>query len=130
MKISGKFEVKMDPQTPGFEGKDGLQIGRFGLAKTFHGELSATSQGEMISAMTPVKGSAGYVAIEQVSGTLAGKKGSFALQHYGIMDESRDRLILEVIPGSGSGELASIKGAMKILRDEQGHTYEFEYSFV
>jgi hypothetical protein len=98
------------------------------IDKKFTGSLTATSQGEMLSAMTPTQGSAGYVAIEQVIGELEGKKGSFVLQHFGLMDKGQDSLILKVVPDSGTDELAGLTGSMKI-RIEQGiHHYDFEYS--
>lgn len=77
--------------------------------------------------MTPVKGSAGYVAIEQVSGKLSGKRGSFVLQHFGTMDKGADRLILEVVPDSGTDDLEGLSGHMKIIIEEGKHFYEFEY---
>jgi hypothetical protein len=97
------------------------------IDKTFFGELDASSKGEMLSAMTSVKGSAGYVAIEQVSGKLSGKEGSFVLQHFGIMDKGDDRLILEVIPDSGTNELVGLSGTMKINIEEGKHFYEFDF---
>ena len=103
MKISGKFEVKLNPLDTYAQGIDGIHLGRMSIDKKFDGDLDATSQGEMLSAMTAVKGSAGYVAIEQVSGTLSGKKGSFVLQHFGTMQQGSDRLVLEVVPDSGAG---------------------------
>ncbi|HBX67430.1 MAG TPA: DUF3224 domain-containing protein, partial [Balneolaceae bacterium] len=87
------------------EGKGGITLNRMSIDKTFHGDLDATSKGEMLSAMTPVKGSAGYVAMEQVTGKLSGKRGGFVLQHFGIMDKGNDRLVLEVVPDSGTDEL-------------------------
>jgi hypothetical protein len=107
----------------------GVKLNRMSIDKTFQGDLDATSKGEMLSARTPVKGSAGYVAIEQVSGILSGKNGSFMLQHFGIMDKGQDRLILEVVPDSGTGELEGLSGQMKIIIEEGQHFYEFEYQF-
>ncbi len=127
MKITGTFEVKMEPFEYSGQSKDGAQLGRMSINKTFNGDLSATSQGEMLSAMTPVKGSAGYVAIEQASGTLNGKKGSFILQHFGVMAGTESRLILEVVPGSGTGELEGLSGKMTIDIKDGSHYYGFEY---
>ncbi len=127
MKITGTFEVKMEPLEYSGQSKDGAQLGRMSINKTFNGDLSATSQGEMLSAMTPVKGSAGYVAIEQASGTLNGKKGSFILQHFGVMAGTESRLILEVVPGSGTGELEGLSGKMTIDIKDGSHYYGFEY---
>lgn len=127
MKISGEFEVKLNPMDGYAEGKDGIKLSRMSIDKTFHGELNATSKGEMLSAMTHVRGSAGYVAIEQVQGKLAAKKGSFVLQHFGVMDNGEDRLMLEVVPDSGTDELKGLTGKMAIIIEDGKHFYEFEY---
>lgn len=130
MKASGTFEVNMKPLDYSGESKDGAQLGRMSIDKTFHGDLSAHSKGEMLSAMTTVKGSAGYVAIEQVSGSLNGKEGSFILQHFGIMSGKDSRLILEVVPNSGSGELEKIAGTMEIIIKDEKHSYEFDFELI
>lgn len=127
MKASGEFEVKMAPLDAYASGSDGNQLGRMSIDKTFSGDLNAASKGEMLSAMTAVKGSAGYVAIEQVSGKLAGKSGSFVLQHFGTMNNGNDRLVLEVVPDSGTGQLTGLTGTMKIIIDSGKHFYEFEF---
>lgn len=80
--------------------------------------------------MTTVQGSAGYVAIEQVEGTLAGKKGSFVLQHFGTMNEGKSRLVLEVFPDSGTSELSGLIGTMTINIEDGQHSYEFEYELA
>ena len=128
MQISGKFNVAINPQDSYHLGFDGMAMRRMSLDKTFFGELEATSKGEMLSALTPTKGSAGYVAIEQVSGTLCGKTGSFVLQHFGLMDRGYDQLILEVVPDSATGELEGLKGCMKIRIEEgEQHFYDFDF---
>ncbi|HOP21326.1 MAG TPA: DUF3224 domain-containing protein [Gammaproteobacteria bacterium] len=129
MKVSGQFEVNLKPINASFNGEKGVHIGRMCIDKIFHGEFNATSKGEMLSAMTSTKGSAGYVAIEQVSGSLSGKSGSFVLQHYGILDKGHDKLILEVVPDSASDELTGLVGIMKINIEDGMHFYEFEYEF-
>lgn len=130
MKISGKFDVNLNPLDSYAEGKNGINLVRMSIDKNFHGELEATSQGEMLSAMTAVQGSAGYVAIEQVEGTLSGKQGGFVLQHFGAMDKGKDRLVLEVVPDSGSGELSGLAGIMSINIEDGQHFYEFEYELA
>jgi hypothetical protein len=127
MKITGTFEVKLNPLESYAQGVELISLGRMSIDKKFTGELSASSKGEMLSAMTSVKGSAGYVAIEQVSGTLSGRKGSFVLQHFGTMNRGEDRLILEVVPDSGTGELSGLTGKMSINIEGGQHFYEFEY---
>ena len=128
MKVNGNFDVSLNPQPFYKEGESGMTLGRMSIDKTFHGDLEATSQGEMLMARTPIQGSAGYVAIEQVTGTLFGKKGSFILQHYGTMDKGSDHLILEVIPDSGTDELVGLKGKMSIKMENGQHFYDFDYS--
>lgn len=127
MKINGKFEVTLNPLGSYAQGMDGINLARMSIDKQFKGELDATSKGEMLSAMTSVKNSGGYVAIEQVSGSLSGQRGKFVLQHFGTMDRGADRLILEVVPDSGTGELAGLKGEMKIIVENGQHYYEFNY---
>jgi len=127
MKVIGEFQVKLQPLEFYAKGSEGINLGRMSLDKIFTGSLEATSKGEMLSAMTSTKGSAGYVAIEQVIGSLSGKKGSFVLQHFGTMNRGKDNLILEVVPDSGSGELTGISGKMLIKIDNGKHFYEFEY---
>ncbi|MCG8436263.1 MAG: DUF3224 domain-containing protein [Gammaproteobacteria bacterium] len=129
MKINGEFEVKLSPGETYSQGEDGINLARMHIDKIFKGELTAESKGEMLSAMTPTEGSAGYVAIEQVRGSLCGKSGTFVLMHYGVMNRGKDSLILEVVPDSGSGELTGLAGNMKINIKEGQHFYEFEFEF-
>lgn len=127
MQVSGKFSVTLSPLDTYAEGIEGVTHGRMSIDKTFEGELNATSRGEMLSSMTSVQGSAGYVAMEQVEGSLAGKKGGFALQHFGMMSGDTHELIVNVIPNSGFGELTGISGKMNIRNENGEHIYEFEY---
>lgn len=127
MKIYGSFEVTLIPLDSHAQGQDGIRLGRRAIEKRFHGELDATSKGEMLSAMTSVPGSAGYVAVEQVSGSLSGRSGSFVLQHFGTMHQGGNQLIIEVVPNSGAGELAGLSGKMTIKIESGQHFYEFEY---
>jgi Protein of unknown function (DUF3224) len=126
--VSGTFEVKLAPQKPDNKEAESANIGRMSIDKQFHGDLEATSKGEMLSAMTDVKGSAGYVAIERVTGTLHGKSGSFVLQHNGIMTRGEPQLSVTVVPDSGTGELAGLAGALTIRIAEKQHFYEFDYT--
>ncbi|KTF18634.1 DUF3224 domain-containing protein [Pseudoalteromonas sp. 10-33] len=126
--ITGQFTVALAPIDGYAKGQNGINLGRMSIDKTFKGALNASSQGEMLSAMTPVQGSAGYVAIEQVIGELEGKKGSFVLQHFGTMDKGQDSLILNVIPDSGTDELEGLAGSMKIHIENGVHHYDFQYT--
>lgn len=126
-KVTGEFNVKLNPIEGYAKGIDGVNLGRMSIDKAYTGELDATSTGEMLSAMTATQGSAGYVAIEQVVGTLAGKQGSFVLQHFGTMDKGQDSLILNVVPDSGSNELEGLSGKMAIRIEAGIHFYDFEY---
>ncbi|MCA9918634.1 MAG: DUF3224 domain-containing protein [Anaerolineales bacterium] len=128
MKATGTFAVKLLSLEPYAVGNHGLNLGRMSIDKTFEGDLTAQSQGEMLTAVTQTQGSAGYVAIEQVSGSLHGKKGSFVLQHFGISASAGQHLILEVVPDSGTGKLEGLSGKMAILIEDGQHRYEFEYT--
>jgi hypothetical protein len=124
---SGTFEVKITPQPP--ETKDHSGLARMSIEKQFHGDLEATSQGQMIAAGTGAKGSSGgYVALERVTGTLHGRSGAFVLQHSGTMTRGAQELSITVVPDSGTGELASLCGKMNIKIAEGKHSYEFDYS--
>ncbi|MBP6671754.1 MAG: DUF3224 domain-containing protein [Bacteroidetes bacterium] len=122
----GTFTVEMKPQGDA-NVLNGVTTGRMSLNKKFEGDLTATGVGEMLTAMTPVKGSAGYVAIERVTGTLSGIEGSFVFQHSGIMDQGTQQLSITVVPGSGTGALSGIEGRFVIIIAEGKHSYEFEY---
>jgi hypothetical protein len=118
--------VQMEPQ--GAEHKaPGSTLGRMSIRKKFHGDLEATSRGEMLTAMTEVEGSAAYVALEQVTGTLGGRSGAFVLHHSGTMTRGAPRLVLVVVPDSGSGDLQGIDGTMQIEIVDGDHSYVFEY---
>jgi hypothetical protein len=123
----GTFEVKLAPQ-PADDYADGKALGRMTIDKTFHGDLSATSRGQMLSAMGVVKASAGYVAIERVTGVLAGRSGSFVLQHTGTMDRGQGSLSVSVVPDSGTDELTGLSGTMTIEIAGGEHRYRFTYS--
>ena len=127
MKAKGTFKVTLNPLEPYATGVDGVNLGRMSIDKTFSGDLHGISQGEMLSAMTAVQGSAGYVAIEQVTGTLNDRTGSFALQHYSTMAQGKDNLMLEVVADSGSGALKGLTGSMSIRIEQGVHYYEFDY---
>ena len=101
------------------------------IDKQFHGDLEGTSQGQMLAAGTSVKGSAGYVAIEKVTGTLRGRSGSFVLQHSGTMTRGAPQLLITVVPDSGTDQLAGLTGKMNIIIAADGkHSYEFEYTIA
>lgn len=123
----GTFDVQVIPQ-PAEDGIGDPAIGRMALDKTFHGELQATSKGQMLALRTTVEGSAGYVAIESVSGRLDGRQGTFALQHSGTMTRGAPLLDVIVIPDSGTGELVGLSGLLAITIVDGAHHYAFDYS--
>ena len=126
-RVTGEFDVKLTPQandTPA----EGSALGRFTLDKQFRGDLEATSQGEMLTAGSTIKNSAAYVAVERVTGTLHGKRGTFALQHAGVMTRGEGKLIITVVPDSGTGELSGLAGSMTIDITGGKHYYTLEYA--
>jgi hypothetical protein len=126
MTASGTFEVKLKPQADDSVGDP--TVGRMSIDKQFRGDLEATSKGQMLAVQSDVKGSAGYVAMERVIGTLGGRTGTFALQHTGTMNRGVPGLSVTVVPDSGTGELAGISGTMNIIIADGKHSYEFEYT--
>jgi Protein of unknown function (DUF3224) len=125
----GTFEVKLTPQSAD-EKAENPTLGRMSIDKQFHGDLEGSSKGEMLTAGTSVKGSAGYVAIERVTGTLNGRSGSFALQHSGTLTRGAPQLTITVVPDSGTGQLTGLSGKMTIQIADGKHSYEFEYALA
>jgi hypothetical protein len=124
--VSGPFDVKVTHQD---DSSGEPLLNRMTLDKQYHGDLDATGIGQMLTAGTEIKGSGAYVAIEKVSGTLEGKKGTFILQHAGTMTREVPQLAIVVVPDSGTGELRGISGEMKIKFAEGGkHFYELDYT--
>lgn len=124
--VAGAFDVTLAP-LPADARELGAAIGRMSLDKRFHGPLEARSEGQMLAYRSPVDGSAGYVAMELVSGTLEGRQGSFVLQHSGTRDRGAMALDLQVVADSGTGELTGLRGHMGIDITEGRHFYRFHY---
>ena len=122
----GSFEVELAPleletRTPG------SLLGRMSIAKQFAGDLVGRSEGQMLTAMTEVEGSAGYVAVERVTGSLHGRKGSFSLQHSGTMARGVQQLTISVVPDSGTDELVGMTGSLMITIVDGDHSYDLDY---
>lgn len=126
--ITGTFEVKLVPQAHEDNVGD-PSVGRMSIEKQFFGDLDATSKGQMLAVRTEVSGSAGYVAMERVVGTLQGRSGSFALQHSGIMTRGEKQLSVSVVPDSGTDQLMGLSGTMGIEIVEGKHLYTFNFAF-
>lgn len=125
-RASGTFEVRLSPQVDGEAG--GASVGRMLIDKRFAGGLEATSKGQMLAVRTATEGSAGYVAMELVTGRLDGREGSFVLQHSGTMERGAQRLSIDVVPDSGTGELVGLAGRMELDFSGGGHSYHFDYA--
>ncbi len=125
---TGSFEVKMAVQKPDNPQAEAADLGRMSLDKQFHGDLEATSQGEMLSLLNREIGSGGYVALERITGTLQGQSGSFVLQHNATMNRGVPQLNVIVVPDSGTGNLSGLTGSMTIRIEGGQHLYDFEYS--
>jgi Protein of unknown function (DUF3224) len=122
----GSFDVKI---TPADNPSPESPLGRMILDKQYHGDFEGTGRGQMLTAGTGAKGSSGaYVALERVTGNLQGRSGSFTLQHRGIMTKGVPQLTIEVVPDSGTDQLAGISGTMNVIIAPDGkHSYEFNY---
>lgn len=123
----GTFDVKMSPQAMA-HASEGSRLARFSLDKRYHGDLEATATGEMLAAGSSEQSSAGYVAVEEVKGTLKGLRGTFNLQHTGTMARGVPTLMVTVVPDSGTEELAGLTGTLAIIIEGKTHSYEFEYT--
>jgi hypothetical protein len=128
MTARGTFDVKVIPQAA--DDSAGGPFGRLFLDKRFHGDLDATSKGQMLGARTAVDGSAGYVALELVTGTLSGRRGSFMLQHSGTMAKGVSTMEVTVVPDSGTDQLVGLAGKMTIIIAGGKHSYELEYTLA
>ena len=128
-KAAGGFTVKLELQ-PASVQADAAAIGRRTLEKRFHGDLEAASTGEMLAVMTAVEGSMAYVALEKVTGSLAGRQGSFVLQHASQMIRGKPFQSIRVVPDSGTEELLGLEGEMHIEIRDGEHLYVFEYNFM
>ena len=127
-RASGPFVVKVTPQKPDTQIARAANFGRLTIDKRFHGELEAESKGEMLAAQTEIKGSAGYVAFERVTGKLKGRSGSFVLQHSGTMNRGAQASSITVVPDSGTGELKGLSGSMSVtIAPDGAHSYEFAF---
>jgi Protein of unknown function (DUF3224) len=124
----GTFEVSSQREPP-YDSVDGVSLARVSISKQFQGDLSGSATVQMLGAGTPVEGSAGYVALERVTGTLGGRAGTFVLQHMGSMGRGAMQLRVAVVPDSGTGELRGLSGQMTIEITSGKHFYAFDYSF-
>ena len=122
----GTFVVSLAPQSAEGTAEESA-LGRLSIAKTFSGDIAGTSTGEMLTAMTPIKGSAVYVAIERVRGSIDGRHGTFVLHHEGISERGEQRLSISVVPDSGSGALTGLSGTMTLVIANGVHSYELTY---
>ncbi len=127
-RATGSFDVKVVPQKPDTQIARAANLSRLTIDKRFHGDLEGTSKGEMLALQTDTKGSAGYVALERITGKLKGQQGSFVLQHSATMTRGAPDSKITVVPDSATGELAGLSGKMVITVAEDGaHHYEFEF---
>jgi hypothetical protein len=124
---TGAFDVKISPLTLSEQSAD-PKLGRMSIEKQYHGELEATAKGEMLTAESEMKDSGVYVAVERVTGTLHGKKGSFAMHHTGVMSRGKPELKISVVPDSGKDDLQGLTGTMNIRIESGKHFYDFDYS--
>jgi hypothetical protein len=127
---TGTFEVTVTPQEPLPAPDGGLPLGRFALKKAFSGQVVGKAAGTMMSVGTPKAGAAAaYVALDQFSGTVDGRRGGFVLVHRGIMSKSGARdLDVRIATDSGSGELTGITGVLEIDMSDGKHQYTLKYS--
>jgi hypothetical protein len=125
--VTGEFDVRIAPPHAIDVPPNGPRMGRHAMDKVYHGALNGLARGEMLTAGKLQQGQATYVALESFEGTLDGMSGGFALAHLGHMDAGSDALSVSIVPGSGSGALAEIRGELEIVREDGKHTYTLTY---
>jgi hypothetical protein len=125
-RATGPFEVSLKPLA--MEDPASTMLGRMSIEKQFHGDLEGTSRGQMLTGGTPIKNSAGYVAIERVTGSLKGRTGAFILQHTGTMNRGVPSLVITIVPDSGTDQLEGISGTMAIRIEGGKHSYDLNYT--
>lgn len=123
----GEFQVELKPIDSHAEGVNGNTLGRMSILKRYSGSMQGESSGEMLTALSQIKGSAGYVAVEQFIGELDGKQGTFVMQHYGLMDNGHESLVVDIVPDTGTGDLTGIRGKLTILVENGEHFYQLDY---
>lgn len=128
-RATGTFEITMNAQPP-YDTAEGTTLGRASFDKTFHGDLQGQGRVEMLSALTSVQGSAAYVALERITGALAGREGSFIVLHTGVMERGKPTLSVTVVPDSASGGLRGLGGKLEIQVIEKQHHYTFDYEIA
>jgi hypothetical protein len=126
---NGTFDVKVAP-LPADEKVPGLTVGRMSIDKQWKGDFVGTSKGEMMTTGSEaVKGSGGYVAIEQMTGSLKGRAGTFTLIHQATMRQNADfNMSIKVVPDSGTGALTGLSGTLTIIIEGKNHSYQFDYT--
>ncbi|WP_433498375.1 DUF3224 domain-containing protein [Sphaerimonospora sp. CA-214678] len=127
VRATGTFDVKWDEQPP-YDERDGAKLARATITKDFSGDIEGSSVAELVKAVADVPGSAGYVAIERLIGSVHGRSGGFVLMHTGLMDRGEASLTVTVVPDSGTGELTGIRGELVIDVVDGRHSYTFDYT--
>jgi hypothetical protein len=128
-RATGPFDVSLKPLPMDTDSASEL-LGRMSIEKQFRGDLEGTSKGQMLTGGTAIKNSAAYVAIERVTGSLKGRKGSFILQHTGLMNRGAPSLVITVVPDSGTDQLEGLKGTMTINIEAGKHSYQLDYTLA
>jgi hypothetical protein len=119
----GSFDVTITPQ----DSAPDATVARMLLYKEFHGDLEAIAHGEMMAAHEPLTGAGVYVALDRVTGTLHGRRGSFLMAHRGIRNADGQELSIVIVPGSGTGQLTGIAGTVGIEIAGKEHFYSVDY---
>lgn len=130
-RVTGPFEVTLKPLPMEGQGEaDTHPMGRMSIDKVYRGDLDAVGRGQMLTGATPIRNSAAYVAVERVTGTLKGRKGSFTLQHAGLMNRGSQSLAITIVPDSGTEQLEGLKGTMTINIEGGKHSYLLDYTLA
>ncbi|MGH3147496.1 MAG: DUF3224 domain-containing protein [Rubrobacter sp.] len=126
---AGTFEIESWEEQP-YEEQDGTRLARTRLTKTFSGDVEGRSAAELLMAYGSEEGSAAYVGLERVTGSVHGRSGSFVLRHSAVMERGEGKSSLDVVPDSGTGELRGLRGEARIsVEPGGGHSFTLDYDF-
>lgn len=117
--IVGSFEVNAWDEQPLDERGPDQKLTRAAVRKTYTGDAVGTSITEWVMAYAP-DGTASFVGMERLTGDIDGRRGSIVLRHVGRYEDGAARGTLEVVSGSGTGELMDAAGGGGFVADPGG----------
>ena len=127
-RVEPTFEIKSWDEQPWHEAGGGRKLTQATVTKIYHGPLEATGTMHYVMAYAD-EGTATYVGLELVDGMLDGRTGTFVLKDVGGFEGGIARPAIEIVEGSGSGELGHLRGTASVdatKKDVQTMTLDYD----